>query len=242
MQLHNLHSAIHFLYRHVQIVARLLQQSNHLDLIPFERVSPTGRERSLAPLQEGKIVVFEADFKLTSGSTHFIMTYRIVLLVVFSSVAVRAQTPQKPCPCCYPEARQFDFWIGEWETYTPQGKLAGTNSIVVMQDSCLLQENWNSNGSPYSGTSYNFYNPGTRKWQQVWLDNQGGNLLLEGTFENGRMILTSGELPNREQKLQIDRITWTPNKDGTVRQLWEITTDKGKNWTVVFDGLYKRLK
>jgi hypothetical protein len=111
-----------------------------------------------------------------------------------------------------------------------------------MQDSCLLQENWNSNGSPYSGTSYNFYNPGTRKWQQVWLDNQGGNLLLEGTFENGRMILTSGELPNREQKLQIDRITWTPNKDGTVRQLWEITTDKGKNWTVVFDGLYKRLK
>jgi hypothetical protein len=36
------------------------------------------------------------------------------------------------------------------------------------------------------------------------------------------------------------RITWTPNADGTVRQLWESTNEAGA-WTVAFDGTYMRL-
>jgi hypothetical protein len=35
------------------------------------------------------------------------------------------------------------------------------------------------------------------------------------------------------------RITWTPNSDGSVRQLWEAADDKGA-WSVVFDGRYTR--
>ncbi|MBC2845573.1 hypothetical protein [Winogradskyella flava] len=35
------------------------------------------------------------------------------------------------------------------------------------------------------------------------------------------------------------RVTWTPNKDGTVRQLWETITD-GTDITIAFDGLYRR--
>lgn len=144
------------------------------------------------------------------------------------------------CACCVAEARQFDFWIGEWETYTPDGSLAGTNSISLLQDSCLILESWRSHGSEYTGTSYNFYNRRTGRWQQLWIDNQGGNLQLEGNFNGTAMVLQSEELPNQDKKLQIDRITWTPNDDGTVRQLWEVSTDKGKTWQVVFDGRYKR--
>jgi hypothetical protein len=33
------------------------------------------------------------------------------------------------------------------------------------------------------------------------------------------------------------RITWTPNSDGTVRQFWESADEKGA-WTVAFDGKY----
>ena len=36
------------------------------------------------------------------------------------------------------------------------------------------------------------------------------------------------------------RITWTPAADGTVRQLWESTSDEGRTWTVLFDGRYVR--
>ena len=31
----------------------------------------------------------------------------------------------------------------------------------------------------------------------------------------------------------------TPNEDGTVRQVWEISRDHGINWRSIFDGLYK---
>lgn len=36
------------------------------------------------------------------------------------------------------------------------------------------------------------------------------------------------------------RVTWTPQPDGRVRQLWESSSDGSKTRTVVFDGLYAR--
>jgi hypothetical protein len=36
-----------------------------------------------------------------------------------------------------------------------------------------------------------------------------------------------------------ERISWTPQPDGTVRQLWEQSAD-GSRWRVVFDGRYVR--
>lgn len=146
------------------------------------------------------------------------------------------------CPCCTEEYRQFDFWVGEWEAFTAKG-LAGTNSIVIMEDSCIIQENWKSAGGNYTGTSYNFYDRTDKKWKQVWIDNQGGSLELSGNFTDGKMVLQSDKKYNAKNKVNyIDRITWTPNEDGTVRQHWQRTTDGEKNWTDIFDGTYKRVK
>jgi len=38
----------------------------------------------------------------------------------------------------------------------------------------------------------------------------------------------------------IQRIAWSVNDDGSVRQLWESTADGGVTWTVQFDGKYVR--
>jgi len=38
----------------------------------------------------------------------------------------------------------------------------------------------------------------------------------------------------------ISRLTFTPNKDGSVRQYWEQTSDNGRTWSVAFDGAYRR--
>jgi len=38
----------------------------------------------------------------------------------------------------------------------------------------------------------------------------------------------------------LQKLTFTPNADGTVRQFWEQSVDDGANWTVAFDGLYVR--
>lgn len=162
-----------------------------------------------------------------------------IFLLKISGKAGYAQNMEKPCTCCSPEHRQFDFWLGHWNVYTGD-QLAGTNSVVVLQDSCLLRENWISAGGEVTGTSYNFYNPSDHQWHQLWIDNQGGNLQLTGEIEEGRMIMHSGEMKSSKGEIYINRVSWTPNPDGTVRQHWEISKNNGDSWETVFDGLYKR--
>lgn len=148
----------------------------------------------------------------------------------------------RACPCCGPEYRQFDFWVGDWVAYDLQKEqaLAGYNSIVLLQDSCVVQENWSSGNGSYSGTSYNWYDRQNDRWHQSWIDNQGGSLQLSGGLRAGKMVLSSPPMTDDDGNTLVNRITWTPNADGTVRQHWEITRDKGASWETLFDGLYRR--
>ena len=61
--------------------------------------------------------------------------------------------------------------------------------------------------------------------------------MLDGRLTDGRMVL-QGSGPHEGRPAQ-HRITWTPNADGTVRQLWEVQAAEGR-WTVIFDGRYRR--
>lgn len=139
--------------------------------------------------------------------------------------------------CANEKSRQFDFWIGEWDVYS-ENSLVGTNTIVSILDGCVLQENWEgSRGS--KGSSLNFYNPTSHKWQQFWVWKNGTTLELSGDYADRRMVLM-GESRDREGKSILNRITWYNNPDGTVRQHWETSDREGENWTTVFDGLYKK--
>lgn len=150
-----------------------------------------------------------------------------------------SQNNSTSCKCCTEAHQQFDFWAGNWETFGPKGNLVGTNDIKWLQDSCILQENWTSAQGIYTGTSYNFYDVATQQWHQTWVDNQGGNLLLKGAWNGKSMVLKSEALDDGKGGSFINRITWTPNKDGSVRQHWEISNDNEETWTTAFDGLYK---
>jgi hypothetical protein len=143
-------------------------------------------------------------------------------------------------PCAAPEYRQFDFWVGDWDVFGPKGGKAGTNRISKEFDGCVLQEHWVGAGGG-TGSSFNTYDRGTKRWHQTWVDNQGTLLLLDGAFADGTMTL-SGKVLGPKGKETLQRIRWSmidgnPNK---VRQLWESSADGGKTWTVAFDGTYVR--
>lgn len=143
-------------------------------------------------------------------------------------------------PCLYTaENRQFDFWIGDWDVQV-SGQQAGTNSIQRILDGCVLFENW-TGASGVTGKSFNIYNAATRKWQQTWVDSTGTILELAGEYKDGKLSL-SGESPQNNGTRTLQRLTFFNLSPERVRQLWEQSTDGGKTWTVVFDGMYIRKK
>ncbi|MDX2361481.1 MAG: hypothetical protein QNK23_11795 [Crocinitomicaceae bacterium] len=160
-----------------------------------------------------------------------------LLLITKSSLA---QGEQPDCNCCTEEYDHFDFWIGEWEVFNLKGDVVGTNSITAIQGNCVLQENWTS-ASGGTGTSLNFYDNKNQTWNQLWIDNSGNKLDITGGLKGNQMIMLSEEKYNTQNDVHfIDRITWTPNENESVRQHWERTTDNGITWKTLFDGLYKR--
>ena len=100
----------------------------------------------------------------------------------------------------------------------------------------MLQEHWRgTDGS--AGTSFNVYYAGDRSWHQTWVDNAGGLLVLSGGMRDGAMVM-SGMRRTRAGKQLLERITWTRLAGGDVRQVWDRSSDGGKTWSLVFDGIY----
>ncbi len=153
-------------------------------------------------------------------------------LIVASAFDAQAQTPPAK-PCASAEHRQFDFWIGVWDVFGPKGKQVGQSRIELHGGGCYLLENWTSLNGP-EGKSLNMYDASDKRWHQSWYDNSGSRLDLSGSLVDGKMVMTSRD--------GSQRITWTPNGDGSVRQSWESSADQGKTWTSSFDGRYVKRK
>ncbi|MCW8874067.1 MAG: hypothetical protein OQK01_15770 [Xanthomonadales bacterium] len=163
----------------------------------------------------------------------------LLMLLIPLALAAQEDAPAGPAagPCDAPEYRQFDFWIGDWNV-TAGEQVAGTNSIHTVHGGCALQENWQGAGAGgISGSSFNIYDQATGKWHQTWVDASGTLLQLDGGLVDGSMVL-SGTRPAQNGGTALHRISWTPNADGSVRQLWEASQDEGGSWSVLFDGLY----
>jgi hypothetical protein len=170
-----------------------------------------------------------------------LLRWTIAVVVAASPYALRAQASPPPAgACAAPEFRQFDFWLGAWTVTTPDGRRAGTNTIRLILNDCVLHEQWEgADGS--RGQSFNIYDAASRRWRQSWVADRGTALWLEGGLRDGRMVLT-GRRPARGDSTVtlVDRITWSPLPGGDVRQLWETSRDGGATWTVAFDGRYAR--
>lgn len=166
------------------------------------------------------------------------MRFRFALLsLALAAPAVAAQNAPK-FGCTEAVHRQFDFWIGEWDV-TVQEKPAGRSSITLEEQGCVIHEHWTGSRGG-TGQSFNFYDPVTKDWHQVWVDNSASWLHLTGHFADDKMMLT-GVAPGQDNAPTQQRLTFFKNADGTVRQLWETSTD-GKTWSTAFDGLYRKRK
>jgi len=150
----------------------------------------------------------------------------MILAILF----LAAQAARTPTRCDSPEYHQFDFWIGDWEVTAPTGSVVGRSHVERIANGCGIEEQWTGSGGG-SGRSLNHYGADHR-WHQYWVGAGGSVLNLSGTL-NGN-VMTLGDAANR--------LIFTNNADGSVRQQWQTTDDAGKTWTTTFDGRYTRTR
>jgi len=162
------------------------------------------------------------------------------LLAVALAVLSTAAPAQTPAPAAAPvEARQFDFWIGDWEVYGPQGYKIGTNKIELVAGGFALLENW-TDARGGSGKSLNSYKRRTRQWQQYWVGHNGQTAEYKGGLVDGKMVMIA-DVADAQGRPSLTRGIWTPNADGTVTQVFETSNDQGLTWTNIFTGHYRKI-
>lgn len=153
----------------------------------------------------------------------------------FKPIVLAADKLARPCDYV-PENSQFDFWVGEWDVYDPQGRLAGHSLVEKILNGCTLFEQWSSQFG-YDGKSINYYDPSVKKWYQTWINGTGGIIRYEGSLVDGAMKFR-GESIDADGAKELSRMTLTPMEDGKVHQFIERSPDNGATWLVYFDGIY----
>jgi len=162
---------------------------------------------------------------------------------LFGSVvgpAAAETAPGADAPCATPEARQFDFWIGEWNVRNRGLRAGGWRDtgearahVYPILDGCALVEQWQgtANDRKTLGFSVRAYDPVAAKWVLVlnWpAPNQPGFGSLEGSFRHGR-----GEFFNtfeRDGQETIQRYTFSDASPDTLRWDAAYSDDGGRSW------------
>jgi hypothetical protein len=137
---------------------------------------------------------------------------------------------------------ELDFWIGEWQVHTADGKLAGSNRIEKILNGCAILEHWRGDGGS-AGKSLFYVWQG--QWRQVWVTEMAS--WTGGTKEKHQVnikpepgVRFQGSIPLPDGNTYLDRTTLIRAEDGSVRQHIEISMDGGVSWKTSFDAIYTR--
>ncbi len=126
-----------------------------------------------------------------------------LMLCLWIFPATAQPRKDKTPACTAPEARQFDFWIGEWNVQNWQRNPqlpndatwydtgVATNRVYAILDGCAIVEHWMGRLSyaTVHGFSVRAYDPEKDQWVLVlyWPQANGGVFgTLEGIFQHGR--------------------------------------------------------
>jgi hypothetical protein len=164
----------------------------------------------------------------------------LAITLLLGASALMAQDGAAPPATCETDSRysEFDFWLGTWDVYV-NGTKAGENTITKEEGGCLVLEKW-TGAKGGTGQSYNFFNPDTEEWRQVWVSK---NMMIDytgGLTDDGSMELI-GDITffhNKKSSRFLGR--WTLQEDGTVRQYFEQFDEEKGKMVPVFTGIYHR--
>lgn len=152
-----------------------------------------------------------------------------------------APAPQPAGPCTSDIYHAFDFWLGEWEVRDQNGTLQGHNTITSEEGGCLILESWAALNNGGTGQSYNYVDPASGKWRQIWVSTTS-NIDYEGGPTEAGGIKLEGEITYRGGATFPFTGEWAPQEDGSVRQYFEQYDPEADAWNPWFLGIYTRVE
>ena len=93
--------------------------------------------------------------------------------------------------CPAPEYRQFDFWLGDWDTFEVVGDTATSIArahVDLIAGGCAVHELYEQTDG-LIGDSILSFDPVRKAWQQTWVTNGGTLMVLTGAFKDGAVTL-----------------------------------------------------
>jgi hypothetical protein len=171
-----------------------------------------------------------------------LVTVSLMIAFAANAAAPTAAVTSSPAAsgCTAPEVRQFDFWLGDWDTFETDGSTPGSVArarVESIAGGCAIHELYEQ-ADGLIGDSILSYDAVKQSWQQTWVTNRGGFMYLTGAFKDGAVTL-EGESHGGNGKTVLMRITWKA-EGGNVREFAVASTDGGKTWTPAFDVTFKK--
>jgi hypothetical protein len=143
-----------------------------------------------------------------------------------------------PAHCKDPAYRQFDFWLGDWDTFdsdAPGKPPVARNHVDAILGGCVLRETYKQTDG-LNGQSFTMYDQARKLWHQTWVTNHGQLLVMEGSPQGKRILLSGVDRQHRDAAI---RVSWEPVADG-VREIATTSRDRGKSWQPVFDIVFRK--
>lgn len=146
--------------------------------------------------------------------------------------------------CDRPEARQFDFWIGEWDvvnrnrtedsaTWYVTGR--ATDRVYAVAGGCAIVEHWRGEafGTHILGYSVRAVDEESGKWKLVLLWPQPGRTrfgVRYGSFRHGRGLF-SKEVTGPDGATFLSRFVFSDVGSDSLRWESNRSTDGGRTWS-----------
>lgn len=192
------------------------------------------------------------------------MLHPVAFLLAFCLQAAMAAEPglsqspdERAKACTGPEARAFDFWIGEWDIVQRFLRQDGTwlelparTSVTTTLDGCALVEHWSGDvlffwegmqkPEPMKGFSVRAYDPESGAWNIHWMDTRSPTFgsPYVGTIQAGR-----GEFFREWQTPQgrrVGRITFSEGRQNSVNWALAISSDERRTWQTIWSMAMRR--
>ena len=147
--------------------------------------------------------------------------------------------PPKPFTAQQDGARQFDFWLGEWDCSWGDGP-GGTNSVYLDLGDAVVVESFD--GRPaldFQGMSFSVYDRTAHRWKQTWVDSDANYLDFVGRYEDGVMDL--------RRSAQVDggtavfRMRWFEIERKSLEWEYARSDDGGASWSPLWEISYRRV-